>query len=545
MPYVLTEQEKEALRQQYRTNIETINSYIPDQHAQYRYKLDMNGLNKQLNDPAKAWIYKKSLEANAIEAKKKEIQERLGQKFDHMKIPGKVYGLNRFFHTELIPSDDPEAVAYNEAKYLQYMQHPEAVAQRRFNRILKANVSQLAKIAQCKNKEALMTAWAARNPNALQDAYELLGTIGKFPQNMLTPAQQQYLNSVSRNYEVMMDTADQMIHVTENSLVLPRTMNEQQDMILMGSDIDTDHPELWRGITENLTAAKTEADRKAGFDKFFKAVKNANISTKNDGDLTSYVVVNEGGKDPYVSLGAWANGQCDGTPRIQKLDDNTVAEIQQVFTQDFMHEEGYQEPEFPAKFREPAWKAARDDLIFQYAVEFDLPIQELDNGGFSKIAEHIKGGIGERMFKTTSVAFKNLKTAMAEYDKENHVNYHKPGPVKTAANQYLIHKGITTREQAMALSSPAKERSLLCFDIIETFQKHEPENEAKIVPGVVPPAPKKAEAPVIEEKKPWPPAIEDPKILDDDNVEAEVEEQKEPAAEAVKENDKKDIEIPE
>ena len=53
MPYKFTEEEKEEIRRKYRENIRIINSYInPDgSRKQFEVKLDMDGLNKKLNDP--------------------------------------------------------------------------------------------------------------------------------------------------------------------------------------------------------------------------------------------------------------------------------------------------------------------------------------------------------------------------------------------------------------------------------------------------------------------------------------------------------------
>ena len=140
-------------------------------------------------------------------------------------------------------------------------------------------------------------------------------------------------------------------------------------------------------------------------------------------------------------------------------------------------------PKFPDKFKEPAYLATRNEIIYQYALKYDKPVYEFDNGGFSKIAENIKGGVGERLFSTTSLEYTHLIQTMKDYDNPNHVGHNKPGPVKKAANEYLIHKGVTSREQAMRLSNPAKDRALLCFDLIESFQKHEGPEIPKIVPG--------------------------------------------------------------
>lgn len=529
MPYVLTEAEKEAIRQQYRHNIETINSYIPPELEQHKLKLDMAGLNKKLNDPSQNWIFKKSLEANAREAKKKDIQEALWRKYSPLQKQGKIYSLSRFLHTELIPSDDPEAAAYNEAVMKNYIEHPEALVQKKFQRLMNSSVAELAAIAKCKDKKALMTAWADRHPDLVQDCFEFFGTISQYPPEMLSPKMREFYSSVGRNFEIMMDTADLMMTTRENQYTLPTHLAQEQQFILGGSSFASDHPDLDEQLDhigrQNYVGAKT-----GNFEATFKMLETNHIDVKAPGALLKYVARVEGQNPPYVSLGNWCSSHPGVNPTIVQLSDEDVNDIRRVFNQDYIHEEGYVEPVFPAKFRDPDGQAARNDLVFKYAVAQDQMMYEVDNGGFSKIAEHIAGGLRERMFGTTSREYKYLIQSMKDYDNPNHVHHNDSNHVKLAANRYLIHKGVKTREEANALPYPAKDRALLCFDVIETFQKYEDPAAEKMVPGVD--SFKKAnnniynniiQNPASNEqpaKKRWPPAIEDEKEVEEAPIES-------------------------
>ena len=520
MPYQFTEQEKEEIRRKYRENIRIINSYInPDgSRKQFEVKLDMDGLNKKLNDPDYAYFHKKSIEVVQKEAKKKEIQDRLDKKFAYLKDKNhpERYVMQRFMHDELIPSDDPVAEAYNEEKIKMYCLHPEAVAQRKFQEMFNVNVKQLAEIAKNSDEDAKMVAWASNDVNMAKafEAFEAYGTLSKFPKDMLTPEMKEYLDSVSRNYEMMIDTTEKMYKVKDVDLVLPALINDNQENLLNLSNFGEDHPELAALVSKKNPGAVglTLPDAKEKYNAFFKGLEKTNIDLEKDGALTEYYVENVGGKEKKVSVQKWINGKLDGKPELKKMSPEQVAGFKKIFKIDYTKEEGYKEPEFPEKFKEPPFKAVRNEIALRYATKYNIPMHKIDEQGFNLIAESIKGSVKERLFNTTSRQYKNLIQTMKDYDNKNHVGYHDSMPVKLAANDYLIHKGVRTRDEAMILPSPAKERSLLCFDLIEGYQKAEPENEKKLVPGsrfVKMPENKIVREPAIPE--------DDPMFLDDDD----------------------------
>lgn len=550
MPYTLTEQEKEQIRQQYRHNIETINRYIEQgaerngiDAAPFKYKLDMAGLNKRLNDPEQVYVYKRSLEILARENKLKEIQETLQAKYRGQRDPNKVYALDRHMHTELIPSDDPEAMAYNEAIYKRYIEHPEAVAQAKLQRLFNSNAKDLDLIAQNKNPDGLMVAWADKNYELAFTSFEAFGTIKDFPQNSLTPAMQKYMHSVTRNYESMMDAGDKMHNINDAFFIAPHTLTDQQENLLGATNFEIDHPNVAEALRKGVKNPAQHADmKKQGFIKFYGTLDKKNINLEKDGALTEYVVeTNETRLDKkYASLGKWIKGDATGDPQLKKLSPEEVKDFKKIFKIDYTKEKGFEDIPFPEKFKEPAWKAARDELIFKHAMNNKLPISEVDIGGLGKVASYIKGGFFERTFRTTSHEYNNFIQTMEAYDKPNHVNYHNSKPVKMAANDYLLKKGVKTREDAMRLGYPEKDRALLCLDTIETFQKHEPLAEDKLIPGTTE---------VIKgPKKEWPPAIDNPNEVNDLPVIPNEIEHNAPKVEKVKEVDnniEKESEAPE
>ena len=523
MPYKLSQEEKDALLQKYQENVNNLNNAMPEQYREdYGFKFDRAAFNKNVNDPDKAWMYKKAMEVRAREEKKKEIQERLSAEMADLRIPGKEYPLERFLHTDLIASDDPEAEAYNREKVRMYLLHPEAVTQKRFQKLLDSNVEQLAALSQCKNKDSLMVAWSDKNSETVEMAYEAFGTIVKFDKELLSPEMKKYHSSILRNYEMMMDSFDMNRKMDDAYFTLPIDMTADQENALgAGLSFEEDHPVLSKQVMQNPTNKQEVARNGKRLEKFFKDAKDKKIDLKGNGALTSYVAKTGNENAPFASVGAYLDNVAGPNATLTKISAEELAGLKKIFKVDYTKEPGYKEPEIPAKFKTPAWQEARDEIVLNYAIKLDKPMHEIDNGGLVTIAESFKGGLGERLFRTTSHEYNNFVQTMKDFDNENHVNFHNSKPVKMAANDYLIHRGVKTREEALALPSPAKERATLCFDVLESFQKAEPVAEDKLIPGT---------REILKgPDKEWPPAIEDPSLVDDDTMFGNLFEEKAPA----------------
>lgn len=498
MPYILTKEEKAELKRQYIENMNALNAQMPENRPDLKLKVDVAAFEKKINDPKQAWFYKKALEIKAREVKKKEIQDRLGNELAHLKDPNKPYELNRVMHTDLIPSDDPEAEAYNRQIITLYFKHPEAMLQKRFQDVLKADFSDCMKMAKCKDLENLMVVYSELNPTLAEDSCSMVAALEdeRFRRNM-TPEMRQYYRSVCRNFENIIDASNGLKKVNKGYFTVPKSLTQEQDFAIEGGDLSETHPELHRLLLENTAHNQGGDDLVKQFRNYFTKIDQIGVDMKQPGALTKYVFYPPNGNEP-VSLSTWINNDREGNPRLQQLPPETVNGIQKMFTVDYTKDPDFKWPEVPAKFRAPSWKAARDRILFKYAMETDTPIHELDNNGLSTIAKNIRGKFfGERMFGTTSHEYKNLIQTMEDFENEKHVAYHNSAPIKIAANQYLAHKGVNSREEAERLSYPEKDRCLLCYDLIDTFQK--------------------AEAPEANRPVRWP-AIEDESLVSDDDL---------------------------
>ena len=481
MPYAFTEEEKRQLREQYVANINKINSYLPEH---LRFKLDLPAFNKKINDPREAWLYKKSLEVKANEVKKKDIQEALGNKYRHLRVPGKCYELDRVMHTMLIPSDDPEAMAYNDEIMKQYTLHPEAMMQYRFQKVLNADLSEVTEMAKCKDIESLMVLYTEKDPTLVEDSSSMKACFAH-TKTLLTPEMLRYYDPVCGNFENLVDASNGLKKVNKGYFTVPHEYeSEEQDFAMNGPQLSNEEPELYNQLTENVASFQGKDTLVAQFKQYFSSLPKYGVDVKKPGALSSVVLLpTQNATQPaaistIVNNPTWVNN-----PTLVTLNQTDVEGIKKIFATDYTKEPGFKIPPFPEKFKKPAWQASRDELVFKYAIKHDLPVHEIDNGGLYRIASEIAGGVKERLFNTTSLEYKHLIQALKDFDNPNHVAYKNSMPCKIAANQYLIHKGVTTREQAMRLPSPAKDRAILSFDIIETFQKNEGPEIEKLVPG--------------------------------------------------------------
>ena len=509
MPYYqFTEAEKQAMREKYRNDMEKINSYID--RPSHKFKIDMDAFEKKISDPSEVYLFKKGKEFAAREAKQKEIQGLLQDELQaKYKDPNKVYPLGRFIHTDLIPSDDPEAMAYNRTVMKLYYQHPEAYVQNRFQRFLKTDTKVLADIAKCDDARGLMQAWGLRHNGEMEDSFEFYNVIKDCPADMISPEMMKYHGGLDRNFESLMDPSDFCKSINDGYFYMPKTMTQEQSFLLEGTDFSIEEPDLYNSLSRNTSMGVTLETKPKMFSKFFKDIEKLGVDLKDPQALLKNISKVEGGHFPYGTLNNILNKEyCKGTPSFFKIPEEDLPGIQKIFKKDYVKEIGFEMPEMPEKFKPRGWELARSDLNFKYAIKYNLKIGELENDGFGKIAEQIKGNIGERMFNKTSLEWKHLMQTMKDFDNPNHVGYQNSMPAKLAANQYLIHKGVKSLEDINNLTGTSKERALLAWDVIDTFQKYEDPKSPKIVPGTLD---------VINKPERWP-AIEDEAALGDDFV---------------------------
>ena len=116
-----TEEEKKKLREEYIYNVNQINNGILNEKK--KIKLDLENLERRLNDPNEVKVYRLSKEINEKLDKKTKEEKRLVDTFGENK---KNY-LTRTFSYLLKPGDTEEERTYNDNLYKTYLENPHKV----------------------------------------------------------------------------------------------------------------------------------------------------------------------------------------------------------------------------------------------------------------------------------------------------------------------------------------------------------------------------------------------------------------------------------
>lgn len=522
MPYKLTKQEKEFIRRQYKENVRILNTLLPNG---MKIREDLKALNKRLNDPKEQRFYKKSLEINRREDLKTNASANLLERFENLRDKNKPYPLERLMHTELATDISENANEYNEAKIKNYFAHPEAETQRKFQKLLNMDLSPLAKVARSNDLDNLLLDYYEKNADLVDDAFSFIHSVDKIDKDDLTPEMDTYLKSVGRNYEqVLVAVNSKVTRVRENYYFSMPELNQAQIDSLEKNPNFGDYPELQIELGKYSAGKEYYTKLYAQFRNFFEACDDLDINTSEPGIL-SKVVMEQEENGQFISLPDYFNNayQGNGLPHMKVLNEQEATGVKKMFKKDYTKEKGFLDLSLPAEFQKPWAEQARDDFMFNYALDNNVSLGEIDNKGLGELAD-IKGGIKETLFRTTSREYKAFVKAMKNFENPAKVNEYQNGSnVITKANNYLIHRGITSVEQAEALPEPQRSRCLLCLRTMNTFQKFAPSNVQKLVPGT-------NQVYQTEAKKnDWPPAIEDASLVEDNVIDNNVipEKQKE------------------
>ena len=527
MPYKLTKQEKEFIRRQYRENVRILNTLLPDG---MKIREDLKALNKRLNDPKEQRFYKKSLEINRREDLKTSASANLLERFENLRDKNKPHPLERLMHTELATNISESANEYNEAKIKNYFAHPEAETQRKFQKLLNADLSTLAKISRSNDLDNLLVDYYEKNADLVDDAFSFIHSVDKINKDDLTPEMQTYLKSVGRNYEQVLAAVNSKVtRVRENYYFSFPELSQAQIDSLEKNPLFGDYPELQIEFGKYSASKEYHTKLYAQLRNFFEACDDLDINTSEPGIL-SKVVMEQQENGQFISLPDYLANAYQGNqlPQVKVLNEQEAAGVKKLFKKDYTKEKGFLDLSLPAEFQKPWAEQARDDFMFNYALDHNVSLGEVDNKGLGELAD-IKGGIKVTLFRTTSREYKAFIKAMKNFENPAKANEYRNGSrVIGTANNYLIHRGITSVEQAEALPEPQRSRCLLCLRTMNTFQKFAPSNVQKLVPGT-------NQVYQTEAKKnDWPPAIEDASLVEDNVIDNNIIPEKQ--KEVVKEN---------
>lgn len=133
--FTFTEEEKQRIRDEYIKNVNMINNGISKEEN--KIKLDLDNLEKRLNDPNEVKVYKLSQEIkekiNKLRKEEKRLKETYGE--NEKKF------LPRTFRFLLKPGDSEEEKTYNDNLYQAYLKNPYKVLQDALKNIMTFNPS--------------------------------------------------------------------------------------------------------------------------------------------------------------------------------------------------------------------------------------------------------------------------------------------------------------------------------------------------------------------------------------------------------------------
>ena len=490
-PYVLTEQEKAEFRRKYIENVRRANEYLSEGN---KIKLDLNAFDKKINDPKMQRLYKKGLEIHRTRIEKERISNEIFHRLGGANDKTKRYDINRILYSEIIPSEDPEAMAYNEQKIRAYIEHPEAETVRRYQELLNLDISDVAKFADSPDAKNFFLDYYEKNSAALDLANETKHILSRRLDK--TPALEEHVKHIGANFELLASIQDISAAVKgEEFFTFPDGLNEDQfTELFSSSSYLQDHPEIGNAQKNKVTNELYTKTLDKDFKNFFAVCKEKNIDFSNGASLAGIYATDTttGQKIPftrYANIEAWKKEHPEHETNLVRRDSvldvelnadtlqptilpaEQVNEIKQITTVDRSHEEGYVNAQMPDRFKKNIVDIAKDDVLYNFALDNKLNLGDVAAKGIYGLADSFKGNWKERMFNTTSHQYKIFKENLKNFENPKNASYNHPKPVVDSANVYLAHKGVTTEEEARRLPPPGDQRALLCLSVVKTFKE--------------------------------------------------------------------------
>ena len=455
MRYILTEDEKRKLREKYQANVNRLNGFLEDG---LKIRPNLRALNRRLNNPKIQRLYKKGMEIAEKRNKRMEIATELLGKYKHLEKPGRSYLLPRTISHFI--DERPGAEKYNEAIIKAYYLHPEALAQYGYQKAMELNPGDLIKISKSNDADNLFLEYYDRNRIACDFAITLKD--GYTDRNMLSDGARTYLNSIKSAYETINTTGFLAANITENYFTFPKLNDEQRlslDEIPMGEE---EERKLSADVSNTMTIYQTDIMMN-DIKKFAKKLEDGHYDIDKPGAFSTYVAKDKK-TQKYVSFGEILLGNIKNDDAdIIKLDDETSKDIRKFYARDYIAEE---DVKFPKPMPKNIIAEYMNEFRYRYAINNNKPLYKLEEKSLSNMLKGIRRGFFETIFTSTSDYTKRLQEVIEEFENPRSEDYQNKEKLKEAAKAYLDHRGVHNREEALRESSAARNRSLLCLDIV-------------------------------------------------------------------------------
>ena len=468
MRYVLTEPQKREIRERYLNNVNRLNQYLPEKE---KIRPNLGDLYRRLNDPNLQRRYLKGLELAGDRAKRLQLFQQLNEKYESFKKPGYNYLMNRTFQYLLDLRTTPEAEKYNEALIKTYFLHPEAVAQYAYQKAMELNPGDLLKIAKSTDSESLVIEYYERNRLACDFAYVINDAHNRFTD--LTPEAKEHLDFIKYNYQLLYNAGGFINNITEGFYDMP-ILTENQKQLLLDSDLYLDDKVFAQKVTNNFEIL--EKEKQEELKKFATNCEKIKLDIDKPGAFSNYIAQDKATKEYYPIVDKLSE-HIEADVDIKKLDEATSKKIRNIYAKDYIAEENVK---FPKPVPNDQMKEYMQEFRYRYALNNNKVLYKLEDKSISDIISGIRRGVFEAIFRSTSDYTHRLKETIREFENTKPATAKSKQKLRDAAQAYLDHKGVHNRAEALRKSSAAKNRSLLCLDLIAAVDATKEKAEFKI-----------------------------------------------------------------
>lgn len=431
----LTNEEKDMLKAKHLSYIAEFNQYLPDGQ---KLVFNQQEFEEKLNDPAEVEQYRKGAERLERLRKQEKIYSDMISK--HGEPPRDRHYLNRVFRYSFKTEDTPEAKSYNEKIYKEYVNNPEKVLYKRFQRLLNFNPKPYIDAFDDKKK---LIDFYDNNQELVEDAFAFESIADK-ADTWLNPQLNNAIKCLKKPLEALNECQKLAFAAAgkDEYFTLPKLTPEQAAFVMGGNPqyVSNDNEHL--AIRNYIMNTIGETEGVESSVDFYK--KMLSKGWKADNDFYVSHVAEE--RDPAtgevkeVSLDAAFSNRPNVTLRARTAEEKWhIRNICKDYEREYANK-------WQAKYREVANRP--------------LDIQAMERRN--------KGGFFERLFKTTSRQYKDFLKALKNFNDPQSKDYLNREKLRTASEAYKTHK-LPNGRTIDQLDSTGKGRMTDVNNVIETL----------------------------------------------------------------------------
>ena len=440
-----TAEEKKAILERHKKLVEEMNAALPPEMA---VAIDPD-LEKRLDDPATVGIYRIGQEMEAIMQRQMEIYEKLKKDIGVMPKE-KENPMGRSFHLCLDPNNTPEAKAYNEKIYRDYLENPGKILHYRYNKLI--NIDPKA-IYDCNDDPLKLAEYYRDTYPQCEEGFNFSSVIGN--SNSKTADMKAAVTSLTGPMEALSFPCT-MVRGAQgiDYFACPKLTIEQAAIVMQSCrDLVANSESLRLTVTDAMVGATNKPPHQY-FDQFVQRgiplkkgmfVENRPETYELDENgkqinqrETSYQALFDAGENDHVQF---APRTGNNLIQVQAMNRSFLQQYQNKWQQVFNQKRGY-------------------------VGEFDL----------NQIEKQHQGGFFERNIKhSTSAEYKGFLQALKDYHDPKSPNFMNSVNLIDKGSAYLQHKADQGYEKIEDMSGTSLIRARLVKAAIDACAEVDPQ----------------------------------------------------------------------